>query len=119
MVDTDLNGVMIHNPDKFVAIINENTDNGIMGKEDRKMQVLELLVESELALPPVVIFRNAKLRGATFERNTTNNYLNELADEGLIQKIDAKALNSGNIEKIETSQEGYFIATEKGHERLA
>lgn len=58
-----------------------------MAKEERKQQVLKLLGESGLALTPYVIFRNLKMRGATFERRTLTNYLNELLEEGRIQKI--------------------------------
>jgi len=90
-----------------------------MGKEDRKMQVLSVLVDSDLALPPAVIFRNAKLRGATFERNSTDNYLRELLDEGYIQKVGPGKLEDGDLVEVPSSEEGYFIATESGHERLS
>lgn len=59
-----------------------------MAKEDRKQQVLRILDDSDLALTPYVIFRNLRMRGATFERRTLTNYLNELLDEGRIQKIE-------------------------------
>lgn len=59
-----------------------------MGKEDRKQQVLKLLADSGLALTPYVIFRNLRMRGATFERRTLSNYLNELVDEGRVEKLD-------------------------------
>lgn len=58
-----------------------------MGKEDRKEDVLEVLSDSGLALTPYVIFRNARMRGATWERRSTTNYLNELLDEGRVEKI--------------------------------
>jgi len=89
-----------------------------MGKEDRKMQVLSVLVESELALPTIVIFRNAKFRGATFERNSTINYLSELYEDGLVTKVDPKKLEEREMKKIPTGQEGYYVATKAGHERL-
>lgn len=57
-----------------------------MGKEERKLLVLELLGKSDLALPPKVIFLNLKKRGATFERRTLTNYLNELEEEGYIEQ---------------------------------
>jgi len=60
-----------------------------MGKEERKDQVLVLLAESDLALTPYVLFRNLKMRGSTFERRTLQNYLNELLNEGRIEKISA------------------------------
>lgn len=64
-----------------------NPNWGGMAKEERKQQVLKLLGESGVALTPYVIFKNLKMRGATFERRTLTNYLNELLDEGRIQKI--------------------------------
>ena len=62
--------------------------------------VLGLLVESGLDLPPEVIFRNLKQRGATFERRSVDNYLSELREEGYVTKTDTK--------------KGYYSATEKG-----
>jgi len=59
-----------------------------MGKEERVRQVLGLLVETGLHLPPNVIFHNCKERGATFERRTVNRYLKELLDEGYVQRVD-------------------------------
>lgn len=61
-----------------------------MGKEERKAQVLVLLDESDLALTPYVLFRNLKMRGATFERRTLGNYLAELVEEGRIEKLDVE-----------------------------
>lgn len=89
-----------------------------MGKEDRKEQVLRILVESGFALPPVVIFRNAKLGGATFERRSVNNYLNELVEEGRVIRVDSEALDDGKIIEVDTSTSGYFMATEKGADSL-
>lgn len=78
------------------------SDSDPMGKEERKRQVLGLLVESGLALPPSVIFYNAKRRGATFERRSVDNYLDELQQEGRVTKEDEKR--------------GYYVATEKGRD---
>ncbi len=88
-----------------------------MGKEDRKRQVLRLLVDSGFALPPAAIFRNAKLRGATFERRSVNNYLDELVDEGLVAIVDPDALEEGKIEESESNR-GYFMATDAGVEAI-
>jgi repressor of nif and glnA expression len=73
-----------------------------MGKAERKRQVLGLLVESGLDLPPAVIFHNLKRRGATFERRSVDNYLAELRDEGYVTKTD--------------DSKGYYSATEKGRD---
>jgi repressor of nif and glnA expression len=79
------------------------TDGGRMGKEERKRQVLGLLVESGLELPPAVIFHNLKRRGATFERRSVDNYLAELNEEGYVTKTD--------------DSKGYYTATDSGEER--
>jgi repressor of nif and glnA expression len=77
-------------------------DNDSMGKEERMRQVLAILVESGLDLPPAVIFHNCKKRGATFERRSVNNYLDELQESGYVEKIpDTK---------------GYYTATDEGRE---
>jgi Fe2+ or Zn2+ uptake regulation protein len=59
-----------------------------MGKEERKEQVLAVLADSGLALTPYVLYRNLKMRGATFERRSLGNYLPELVDEGRVERID-------------------------------
>jgi len=71
-----------------------------MGKEERKRQVLGLLVESGLTLPPAVILYNLKQRGATFERRALDNYLGELREDGHVKKVD--------------KSKGYYTATESG-----
>jgi repressor of nif and glnA expression len=88
-------------------------DGGGMGKEERMQLVIDLLAESNLALPPGVIFRNLKYKGATFERRTLMNYLQELHQEGLIEKVDPQALEKGRITTIEHSETGYYVLTEK------
>jgi Fe2+ or Zn2+ uptake regulation protein len=59
-----------------------------MGKQDRKLQTLEMLVKADVALTPQVLFLNLKRRGATFERRSVTTYLNELKDAGYVEKID-------------------------------
>ncbi|WP_251342407.1 hypothetical protein [Haloplanus halophilus] len=59
-----------------------------MGKEERKEQVLQILAQSDLALTPYVLFRNLKMRGATFERRTLGNYLKELVDESRVERLE-------------------------------
>jgi len=88
-----------------------------MAKEDRKQLVLDILIESDLALPKAAIFRNLKVRGATFERRSVDNYLSELAEEGLVRKVDVEALESGEIVETDMSESGYFIATELGYQK--
>lgn len=73
--------------DTFGGSINTAENAESMGKEERKQQVLQILDESGLALTPYVLFRNAKMRGSTFERRTLSNYLSELVEEGRVEKI--------------------------------
>lgn len=77
-------------------------DNDGMGKEERKRQVLSILVESGLDLPPAVIFHNCKKRGATFERRSVNNYLDELVESGYVEKVP--------------DTRGYYTATSDGQD---
>ena len=91
-----------HEDNKFVGSNGCGQKSRGMGKEERKRQVLKLLVESGLALPPAVILWNCKKRGATFERRTLDNYIEELVEEGYIEKVDEKR--------------GYYSATTDGRD---
>lgn len=77
-------------------------EDGGMGKEERVRQVLGLLVETGLDLPPNVILHNCKERGATFERRTVNRYLRELLDKGYVEKVNGT--------------DGFYRATPKGRD---
>lgn len=92
--------------------------NESVGKEDRMLRVLKVLADSACAMPPSVIFRNAKLRGADFERRSVNNYLSELHDRGLVVKVKPQALEDRRIEEIDLAEEGYFMAAESAEEYL-
>ena len=75
-----------------------------MGKEERKEMVLRLLADSGIVLTPGVMFTNLKRRGATFERRTLTNYLDELEEEGRVRRLDMK--------------NAYYEITDKGLESL-
>jgi Fe2+ or Zn2+ uptake regulation protein len=82
---------------------NSNDDErDTMGKEERVRQVLGLLVETDLHLPPNVILHNCKERGATFERRTVNRYLKELLAEGYVEKVEGT--------------DGFYKATQRGRD---
>jgi len=87
-----------------------------VAREERMRLVLAYLVETESALPPAAIFRNLKLRGATFERRSVTNFLGELHERGLVQKVDTDALESGTVVAVDRSKPGYWMATEDGRE---
>jgi Fe2+ or Zn2+ uptake regulation protein len=59
-----------------------------MGKQDRKLRTLEILVKSKLALTPQVLFMNLKLSGATFERRSVGTYLTEMEADGYVEALD-------------------------------
>ena len=80
----------------------EARDSDSMGKEERIRQVLGLLVETDLHMPPNVILHNCKERGATFERRTVNRYLKELLEEGYVEKVEGT--------------DGFYKATKEGRE---
>lgn len=96
--------------------MNRADDNATVGKEDRKRRVLDVLIETSMALPSVVIFRNVKLQGATFERRSVNNYLRELVEEGYVRKVSPEALDRGELVDVETSEQGYYLATDRASE---
>lgn len=81
------NSCKVNGTEKFGGTMRFRPDGGGMGKDERLRQVLTLLDESDLALTPYVLFRNLKMRGATFERRTLSNYLSELIDDGYVEKV--------------------------------
>jgi repressor of nif and glnA expression len=90
-----------------------------MGREERVMRILEVLVDSGCALPAVAIFRNAKLRGADFERRVVDSYLKELHEDGYVMKVKADPLDGGEVVEIPLQDEGWFMATDAGYRHLS
>ena len=70
----------------------------------RAKAVLEVLVASELALPPTPIYENLRLRGETFSKRTVHRKLRLLVEEGYVEKV--------------VDEKGYYRATEEGYARL-
>jgi Fe2+ or Zn2+ uptake regulation protein len=68
----------------------------------RAEAVLELLVASELALPPTPIYENLRLNGETFSKRTVHRKLGTLVEEGYAEKV--------------LDGQGYYRATEAGRE---
>ena len=77
-----------------------------MGKQERKEQTLELIVESNMAFTPYVLFRNLQLRGATFEYRSVKRYVSELYEGGLLEKIEYE------------KRQHLYIATDKAHKKF-
>lgn len=93
---------------------NETED---VAKEDRKRRVLAFLVDTKLALPRSVLFRNLRHQGADFSDSSLKNYLGELREEGFIERIDADLYAEGQI-KVSDDDPGYWIRTAEGMEYM-
>jgi repressor of nif and glnA expression len=89
-----------------------------MGREDRVDQTLRILVETDMAMPTMVIARNLKLRGATFEASSVRRYLHDLHDDGLVVKVDIEALDRREVVEVGNSDDGYWMASQQGRDRI-
>jgi len=89
-----------------------------MPKSDREEAVLALLAEISEPLPPAVIYRILRLRGATFARRSVERYCSELADRGDLEKIDPEAMENGGLAAATDDRKGYWLITEQGRTRL-
>jgi predicted HTH transcriptional regulator len=103
--------------DRFGKFTSDYAKPTAMGKQERKEQTLELLVKSNCAFTPYVLFRNLKLRGATFERRSVNKYLAELVNEGLVEKIEYEKGNHVYLASDKAHKK--FRAEKDGKKRLA
>jgi Fe2+ or Zn2+ uptake regulation protein len=73
--------------------------------DERGMAVLELLVRTELALPPTPVYENLRLSGETFSKRTVYRKLDALAEQGFVERVlDGK---------------GYYRATSAGREYVS
>jgi len=86
-----------------------------MPKTDRERVVLSLLAEVGEPLPPVLIYRILRVRGATFGRRSVMRYCSELGERGELQKIDPEAMEDRELVEIDDGR-GYWVATEAGKE---
>lgn len=66
----------------------------------RAKAVLEVLVASDLALPPTPIYENLRLSGETFSKRTVHRKLRLLVEEGYVEKV--------------VHEKGYYRATDQG-----
>lgn len=76
-----------------------------MGINPRAEAILELLVETGLALPPTPIYENLRRRGATFSERTVHRQLKRLEEHGLVERV--------------LGSKGYYRATERGEAYVA
>lgn len=108
---------MSNNPERFGADLYAAPDGGDVTKEDRKRRVLAFLVDSKLALPRKALFRNLRYQGADFSDGSLKNYLRELREDGLVERIDAKAFSEGQV-TVSDDDPGYWVATSDGTELI-
>ena len=81
-----------------------------MGPSDRRARVLAVLEQSGVAMKGVDVWRNCKVRGATFERRTTKYYLAQLLEDGQVVKVDGSAMEGAELERVDSSERGHFMA---------
>jgi DeoR/GlpR family transcriptional regulator of sugar metabolism len=88
-----------------------------MSKAARKDVLLEFLAEHDLALPPLAIHRNLILHERLIvSESTVQNYLDELQEEGLVERVNPHALGEREIEPAteDTGGRAYYLVTDKG-----
>ena len=89
-----------------------------MPKADREEAVLGLLAEIGEPLPPVLIYRILRVRGATFGRRSVMRYCSELGARGDLRKVDPEAMGDGELREQTGEKKGYWMITEQGRERV-
>ena len=114
--------VCIHKHDS--EIIEEDrgiaSDGDSMTKEDRKQLVLEFMDEYPLALPPRAIHRNLKLLWkVTFAWRSTQTYLREFEEDGLVMRVEKAPLDEGDVVEAGDESRAYYLITDAGHEQVA
>jgi len=95
-----------------------SSDTGNMPKSDREEAVLALLAEIGEPLPPSVIYRILRLRGATFARRSVERYCSELSERGDLEKIDPESMEEGNLVAAPNDSKGYWLISEQGRDRI-
>jgi len=89
-----------------------------MPKKDREEVLLALLAEVGEPLPPLLIYRILRVRGATFGRRSVMRYCSDLGERGDMRKIDPQAMEDGELRELTTDDRGYWMITEQGRERV-
>jgi len=103
--------------EKFGETLRKGLNKPSMGKRERKQRVLAFLVDARLALPRLTLYRNLRYQGATFSDASLTNYLNELREEGYVERIDAVAFADGKVTASDDDP-GYWVVTQEGAEHI-
>jgi predicted transcriptional regulator len=97
----------------------DSHDNDDMVKSERMDLLLEFMAEHPLAMPPIVIYRNLRIhRNLRVRKETVKNYLQELAEDGLVRRVDKGSLDDGKVVDADEDGRAYYIITEKGRREL-
>lgn len=100
--------------------IRQRPDGGDMTKEDRRQQVLKFMDEYPLALPPLLLYRNLRMHETvTFSVDSLRNYLEEFAEEGLVQRVEKEPLDDGRVVEAESGSRAYYLISDDGREYLS
>lgn len=81
-----------------------------MSRTERKLLVLKVLEESGAAMKTSSIYRNCKLRGATFSESSTKNYLNELEESEKVMRVSREKLELGAVSEADDEERGMYMA---------
>lgn len=113
MEDTKTRGednVQVNSSDNNTA---HEHDSGYMTREDSRRAVLDFLRETEIIAPKMVIHRNLMVRGYTSSEKTTRRRIDELVEEGEVERVDPSSLDNGRCEPADPAGKGetkYFMA---------
>ena len=90
-------------------------DGSGMVKSERKELILRFMAEHPLAMSPVALYRNLRIhRELRVGKETVKNYLQEMAEEGLVLRIDKSALDDAEIQEADADDRAYYIISEDG-----
>lgn len=94
-----------------------------VSKERSKQILLEFLGDKSIPLPPIVVYRGAVIeRDYVMKEDTVSNHLDELVEEGYVQRVYPSELNNGRIVEVPADTEedvrGWYAITEKGRQRI-
>ncbi len=64
-----------------------------------------------------VLYRNLRYNGADFSESSLKNYLKELRDDGLVERVDAKEYARGTLVSTDDDP-GYWLATADGAKEI-
>jgi len=90
-----------------------------MVKSERKQLLLEFMSEYPLAMSPVMLYRNLRIhRDLRVGKETVKNYLQEMAEEGLVLRIDKQALDGAKIKEADPDDRAYYIISDAGRDAI-